>query len=222
VNGAHDLGGMHGFGPVAAEPEASEPVFHTEWERRAFALTMAAGGLGLWNIDMGRHARERQHPVDYLRHSYYENWIAGLATQLVETGLVSEEELRTGRAAGPAEAAVRERMLRPERVARVLAKGNPVEMAVEAAPRFGPGDRVRVVNTYTAGHTRAPRYVRDHTGAIHLHHGAHVFPDRSAAGERIGQHLYSVRFDAAELWGPSGAKGDAVFADLWEPYLEPA
>ena len=37
MNGAQDMGGEHGFGPI--DPEAGEPVFHAEWERRAFALT---------------------------------------------------------------------------------------------------------------------------------------------------------------------------------------
>ena len=56
MNGAHDMGGGHGFGPVV--PEVREPTFHAEWERRVFALTMAAGRPGKWNIDMGRFARE--------------------------------------------------------------------------------------------------------------------------------------------------------------------
>ena len=47
MNGVHDMGGMHGFGPV--EPEPDEPVFHAEWERRAFALTLAMGATGQWN-----------------------------------------------------------------------------------------------------------------------------------------------------------------------------
>jgi hypothetical protein len=34
VNGIHDMGGMHGFGPV--EVEAGEPVFHSRWEARVF------------------------------------------------------------------------------------------------------------------------------------------------------------------------------------------
>ena len=78
MNGAHDLGGMHGFGPINPEPEGEEPVFHAAWEKRVFGLTLAVGTLRKWNIDMSRHARERQHPVDYLRHTYYENWLAGL------------------------------------------------------------------------------------------------------------------------------------------------
>ena len=64
MNGAHDMGGGHGFGPVVAE--AREPTFHAEWERRVFALTMAAGRAGKWNIDMGRFARENRPPADYL------------------------------------------------------------------------------------------------------------------------------------------------------------
>ena len=31
-NTIHDMGGMHGFGPVEAEP--NEPVFHETWEGR--------------------------------------------------------------------------------------------------------------------------------------------------------------------------------------------
>jgi hypothetical protein len=86
MNGAHDLGGMHGLGRINAEREAAEPVFHADWEKRVFGLVRAVGALGKWNSDMARHARERQHPVDYLRHTYYENWLAGLEKLLVETG----------------------------------------------------------------------------------------------------------------------------------------
>ena len=68
MNGGQDLGGMHGFGQV--EPEPNEPVFHAEWERRAFALTLAMGMPGGWNIDMSRFARENRAadriPVDEL------------------------------------------------------------------------------------------------------------------------------------------------------------
>ena len=94
MNGGHDLGGMHGLGPVDPEPETEEPVFHAEWERRAFALNLAAGFLGKWNLDQGRFARESQHPADYLRNTYYENWMAGLETLLVEAGLVTERNCR--------------------------------------------------------------------------------------------------------------------------------
>jgi nitrile hydratase subunit beta len=211
---------MHGLGP--AEPEADEPVFHHEWEKRVFALTLATGAPGQWSIDMGRHARERQHPADYLRHTYYENWLAGLEKLVVEGGLVSADELAGGKAAAPAGAAMRGRMLRAADVARVMGKGSPVDVATETPPRFAVGDRVRARNRHPSSHTREPRYVRGRTGVIHEHYGAHVFPDRSAAGVREGAHLYSVRFEAAELWGESAAPPGAVYADLWEDYLEPA
>jgi nitrile hydratase subunit beta len=128
MNGAHDLGGMHGFGPINPEPEGEEPVFHAAWEKRVFGLLLSLGTLRKWNIDMSRHARERQHPVDYLRHTYYENWLAGLEKLLVETGLVTAEELATGKAMGPADEATRQRVLKAEHVPTILAKGVPVTM----------------------------------------------------------------------------------------------
>ena len=36
------------------------------------------------------------------------------------------------------------------------------------------------------------------------------------------QHVYSVRFEARELWGDRSRARDAVYVDLWEEYLEPA
>ena len=92
MNGAHDLGGMHGFGPINAE--SNEPIFHAEWERRAFAITLAMGAYGQWNLDMSRYARERSDPADYLATSYYEHWLHGLQTLLVEKGLLTEDEIK--------------------------------------------------------------------------------------------------------------------------------
>jgi nitrile hydratase len=220
MNGGHDLGGMHGLGPINPEPETTEPVFHHEWEKRVFALTLATGAPGQWSIDMGRHARERQHPADYLRHTYYENWLAGLEKLVVERDLVSAEELASGEAAGPAPEALRSRRLSAAAAASAIARGSPVAVAIDAPPRFAVGDRVRARNRHPTGHTREPRYVRGRVGVIHEHYGAHVFPDLSAAGRREGRHLYSVRFAARELWGEP-ARGDAVYVDLWEDYLEP-
>lgn len=222
MNGAHDLGGMHGFGPIDPEPETQEPVFHADWERRIFGLNLAAGFLGKWNIDVSRFARERQHPVEYLRHTYYENWLAGLETLLLDAGLVTAEELRTGKATGPADDAIRQRVLKAEQVAETLARGGPVSLPTDTRSRFGPGDRVRAVNRHPLGHTREPRYVRGRLGTIHAHHGFHVFPDCNAQGSKEGRHLYSVRFEATELWGEDAAGRSAVYVDLWEDYLEPA
>lgn len=91
MNGAHDLGGMHGLGPIVREED--EPVFHAEWERRAFAITLAMGAYGAWNIDMTRYAREQMPPADYLRSTYYEHWVFGLQRLLVDKGFLTEAEI---------------------------------------------------------------------------------------------------------------------------------
>ena len=92
MNGAHDLGGMHGFGPI--NPAVDEPVFHEEWERRAFAITLAMGSHGKWNLDMSRYARESMEPGEYLSTSYYEHWIHGLELLLLEKGFLTEDEIQ--------------------------------------------------------------------------------------------------------------------------------
>jgi len=93
MNGPHDLGGLHGLGPV--QPESNEPVFHAAWERRAFAITLAMGAHGQWNLDQSRHARENTDPLTYLSQSYYEIWLRGLETLMRERGMVNEAEIQT-------------------------------------------------------------------------------------------------------------------------------
>ena len=220
MNGAHDMGGMQGFGPVDAEPESDEPIFHAEWERRAFALTLTSAMIGRWNIDMSRFARERQHPIDYLEHTYYENWLAGLYKLLVEAGLVTEDELAAGKPltspTDPDQISVAD----AEAAVKLLNRGGPTQMDSDRPPAFKTGDKVRVLNLHPAGHTRAPRYTRGREGVIHHGHGVHVFADEHAKGNRVGEHLYSVRFQARDLWGPQAPARDAVHVDLWEPHLE--
>lgn len=223
MNGGHDLGGMHGLGPINAEPETEERVFHAGWERRVFALVRAAGTLGLWTGDASRYARERQHPVDYLRHSYYENWLAGLEKLLVESGLVTQEELATGRTAGLADEQVRKKLLKASAVPENVARGSPAFAPAAAPPHFQVGDRVRAITQNPTGHTREPRYVRGHVGEIYGYHGSHILPDLSAANVRgVGRHLYNVRFAGRELWGNDASDKEYIYVDLWEDYLEPA
>jgi nitrile hydratase len=48
-----------------------------------------------------------------------------------------------------------------------------------------------------------------------------VFPDTHAHGRgEQPQHLYTVVFDGADLWGEGGERGTAVSVDAWESYLE--
>lgn len=219
MNGVHDMGGMHGLGPIAPEP--GEPVFHAAWEARAMALTIAAAATGKWNLDASRHARERIPAAEYLRSTYYEKWIIGLTDLLLQAGLVTPEELATGRAAPGAPKATPQ--LTAERVPAMLADGAPSTRDVPVAARYRSGDAVRARNINPAGHTRLPRYARGRQGVVLAGRGVHVFPDTNAhfLGENP-QHLYTVRFTARELWGPGAAARDHVHVDLWEDHLEPA
>src|SRR5690349_24752250 len=88
----HDLGGRSGFGAV--EMERDEPTFHRRWEARAFALNdLGLRALRAYNVHEYRHAVERMDPAHYLAASYYERWLTGVATLLVEKGVVTREEL---------------------------------------------------------------------------------------------------------------------------------
>jgi nitrile hydratase len=217
MNGGQDAGGMMGFGPVAPEP--NEPVFHAEWEKRVFALTLAMGMTGSWNIDISRHARERRPPQEYWSSSYYEIWLKGLERLLADCGLVSREEIASGQMQQPP--ASLKRRPNAKDVPAILAAGGPSQRQGTIAARFSPGDKVRARNINPTGHTRLPRYMRGHVGTVVAAHGLHVFPDSNALGQgETPQWLYTIAFTARELWGHDN--NDSVTADLWESYLEAA
>ena len=219
MNGVHDMGGMHGLGPIAPDP--NEPLFHESWEASALALTLAAGAWGRWTLDKSRHARELIPGPDYLRMTYYEKWITALEGLMIDAGLVTVEEVATGR---PAPGSVKtDPPLKAECVAPAMARGGPTDRQIAAAPKFAVGEAVRTRNINPTGHTRLPRYVRGRAGVITHAHGAHVFPDANAHGQgERPQPLYQVRIEAAELWGPDADRRSAVYLDLWEDYLERA
>jgi nitrile hydratase len=217
MNGIHDLGGMHGMGPVAIEK--NEPVFHTEWERRVFAMTLAAACAVKWNIDMGRYAREQMPPAEYLATGYYEHWLFGLEKLLVDLGVVTRNELATGRAQGKTDYTP----LRAPEVAHYLRNRRHARLDYEVAPKFKAGDRVLTHNAHPVGHTRLPRYARGKHGVIDRDHGVFVFADTHAmTRDQKPQHCYSVCFAARELWGPTASSRDSVSLDLWDDYLDPA
>jgi nitrile hydratase beta subunit len=218
MNGIHDLGGMTCFGPIRREAE--EPVFHADWERRVFAMNLAALAY-LGPVDRARHAIERMEPATYLTTSYYEHWLAGIETLVQDLGYATQSEIETGRVEirketphPPPDAAMMEALAR---------QGMPATRDEgRLTPRFKSGDAVRARNIENSGHTRLPRYVRGKAGVIESHHGSHVYPDTAAhdKGENA-QPLYTVRFEARELWGENVERRDCVLIDLWEDYLEP-
>lgn len=223
MNGAHDLGGMHGFGPVAIEPD--EPAFHTEWERRVFALTMAMGGWRRWNLDMSRDAREQMPPAEYLATGYYEHWLWGLERLLEREGFLARAELdkRVLEPAPQAPAVPLPGALTRDGVTRLLQNRRAARLDDPVPPKFKAGDAVLARNVNPVGHTRIPRYVRGRHGVVDQDYGVFIFPDTHAAGlGKKPQHVYSVRFTARELWGPDAHPRDAVYVDLWDDYLDPA
>jgi nitrile hydratase len=219
MNGIHDMGGMHGMGPIVEEK--NEPVFHEGWEGRIFAMNLAMGAWRKWNLDASRHSRELIPPAEYLRMSYYEKWIAGLIALMVKAGLVRGDEIESGTAAVGSTKAVP--AVNPQQALARIATGLPAKRNVDLPARFKVGQRVRTRNVHPLGHTRLPRYARGRFGTINRDHGVFVFPDTNAhfLGEQP-QRVYSVCFAARELWGAQAGEKDSVYVDLWDDYLEPA
>lgn len=217
MNGAQDLGGQMGFGPITLED--NEPNFHAKWEERAFAVTLAMGATGSWTLDASRFARESLPPAEYLSSSYYEIWTRGLERLVVTHGLATDEELKQGKVlVDPKQV---KRVLKAEDVGTTLAKGAPVDRPEQQPARFRVGDKVRTKRMHPETHTRLPRYARDVEGVIETVHGVHVFPDSNAHGK--GEQptwLYSVAFKGTDIWGPDSDPKLALRLDLWEPYLD--
>jgi nitrile hydratase len=224
MNGVHDLGGMHGFGPVS--PEIDEPVFHADWERTVLAIQLATRAQRMFNLDEFRHGIERLEPAHYLEASYYERWLASIETILIEKGILSRDEIAARLATvqeHPEQFTVRRDD--PALLARVIGPHPPRAPSSDPAPRprLAVGDAVRARNVHPTGHTRLPRYVRGKRGDVARVQGIHTFPDTNAHGlGKQPQAVYSVRFTGRELWGDSAEPGQILYLDLWESYLEPA
>ena len=163
-------------------PEPNEPVFHGEWERRAFALTVAMARPGGWNIDMSRFARENRPPEDYLSKSYFQIWLAGLETLMIERGLVTSRGDR-GRQGALAAQARRQDRCAPQDVVPTIRRGGLDRARRRTSPAlFAVGETVRMKDIHPPTHTRLPQYVRGHLGTIELNHGCHVFADLNSLG----------------------------------------
>lgn len=219
MNGIHDMGGMHGLGPI--EHEKDEPIFHAPWEARMFGMRRCGTFPPGHNIDRWRHTRELIPPHLYLQRSYYDHWYMSYVAALLHSGMATREEIKSGHAAPGT--AKRNDAMQPDKVWNAQKTGGKFAREVKTPPVFAIGQRVRALNINPTGHTRLPRYIRGKVGIVQLHHGGHVLPDSNAhlQGE-APQHLYTVLFAACALWGPDASANDEVCADLWESYLEPA
>ena len=223
MNGVHDMGGMHGFGAIPRE-EGREP-FHAEWEGRMFGMLLALGSHGVHDPGGLRAAQESMEPASYLGFGYFERWMWVTERALLAKGYLTLEELDQRTAELDARPdAVAQRREDPATTARLMQgvhTRSPSSREGSSAPRFRSGDSVRVRNRHSPGHTRLPRYVRGKLGAIARLHGIHDFHDAAPEGSpNLPQPVYSVRFEAEELWGEAAEARQSLYLDMWESYLE--
>jgi nitrile hydratase len=208
------MGGMDGFGPVVLD----DAIFHADWEARLFALTEVAGALGL-TAGHFREAIEAMPPGAYLTSSYYERWLFALECRLQRAGTIAPQDVEGVMARLGDDLPQRRDPAQAVGCLEERQSGDPLPPA--AAPRFGPGEGVRVRRMRPGGHTRCPRYVRGATGVVARVHGDDLLPDAVARGEEAPpEAVYAVRFSSADLFGAGGEPAFQVFVDLSESYLE--
>ena len=213
MNGIHDMGGMHGFGPVDVSDDAA---FHDDWEPRARAMVHLMYMPEYINLDEFRSTIERIPPAEYLQSSYFERWLTALESATIERGYLTQDELddRIQEIQGSTfEPAIPAPKPEPPRAT----------LSGEVVQRFQAGETVRVRNAHVEGHTRAPRYLRGKVGVIEKSRGHEVFPDTNAhlQGDQP-QVVYSVTFEGSELWGDQAEPRQLLTIDLWDAYLERA
>jgi nitrile hydratase subunit beta len=216
--GPHDLGGTARHGPVVVEKD--EPVFHAPWEGKMFALNMLAGN---WTTPEFRAVVEQMPPAEYLATSYYEHWLFQFERYCEQQGWRSREALGQGAtAASPASDPPGSRSaVRAEEVMQMLSKGGLNRAEIASSPRFAVGDRVRMRRDNPPTHTRLPNYVRGCTGTVTAAQGGFALADALAQHRYdIAEHLFTIRFEAAEVWGRDAEAGCAVYLDLYESYMD--
>ena len=175
MDGIHDLGGMQGFGKI--ETETDEPVFHHEWEKRVFALSMAAPFVAGFCDDQFRRQIEQLPPQRYLNSSYYQLWLEGMLGQLKELDIIDEEELKQAISINPlpnhfdssAQASADGLM------DIVEAGGSQAMPNSEGKHRFSIGDHVQTKSHISSVHTRLPKYARGKPGRIIASYGSFRF-----------------------------------------------
>lgn len=213
------MGGISGFGDIPLED--NEPVFHAEWERRVFGLMMTALGPFQVNLDNVRSRMERIPPTTYVKMSYYEKWLAALEDLVTERGGLTDADLKALTEGEDLALTPSAEPFPADGMLAFLATGATAARPIETSALFNVDDQVRAINLNPAGHTRLPRYVRGKIGVITADHGGQIYPDTNAVFEGEGpERLYTVAFQATELWGADANAKDTVYIDLWEPYLE--
>lgn len=224
MNGIHDMGGLHGFGAV--DVEKNEPVFHSRWESRVYAMTQVIDTTGIWNLDEHRHEIELMDTSSYLTAGYYGRWLFAMESILHRKNILKKTEVNQ-RIEEFTDDCLSYTPLEKRNRSWPLGEDNKIrwgawrhEQAV--IPKFKVGQTVRVRNIHPEGHTRVTSYTRGRVGVIEIVNAqAWVFPDTRAhnRGENV-QPVYNVKFLASDLWGPQAEPNTFMQIDLSEDHLE--
>ncbi len=208
----HDLGGREGFGPIRGTNGDDSELFNEPWQARTWAICMMMFGrlqkdqTG-WTLDWYRHVLERIAPGDYLTMNYFNKWVQGMMATLVDGGVAEIREFTEGHSLGKLS----------QRPSAPL-----VASSESGDAKYSVGNRVVTKRNIASMHTRLPDYARGRKGIVEACHGAEIFADASAEGDIRKEQLYTVRFEAAELWPEAKGQRVGIYIDLWESYLEPA
>lgn len=208
----HDLGGREGFGPIRWHEDDDDKLFQEPWQARTWAICIMMIGRFQqdqtgWTPDWYRHVIERIAPGDYFAMNYFDKWAQAMMATLVDDGVAEIQEFVEGHSHGNA----------PQCVPKPLAAS-----AEPGAAKYAVGDAVVMKRSIASMHTRLPGYVRGRKGVIDTCIGAEILADASAVGDIRKEQLYTVRFEAADLWPEQDGRRVGVYLDLWESYLEPA
>ncbi len=208
-----------------AQPgDVQGPVFEAAWQAHAFAIVMNLYHNGHytwpdWDDYLGHEIQSPDHFADAPSEparaipkadranynqflaaceadggNYYHYWLAGLEKMLDVKGLVGGQELAARIAA----------------IAKVEADG----------PRFRAGDRVTVLDIELLGHSHLPNYIRGVAGCVESDRGVKVFPDSHGHGKTEAlQHVYTVRFQATDIWDESADPRQSLNFSLWDYQL---
>lgn len=220
----HYLGGIENLGPVDVEKR----VFVEPWEAQLFAVHTTMMGTGIWAWPDLRVLAESMNPLDYFKYRYYIKWLGGMCKFLISRNYISEKEL---------EAKTKYYLENPdaaqpnagnndvtERVIEYFYTGANPYRDVAVNPIFRVGDTVRVKDMPPAVHTRLPGYLRNRIGVVEtVYKGAYLYADNVPTdGICTAQPVYLVKFKTRDLWDDIPDKGDVLYNDCFEVYLEAA
>ena len=227
MDGVHDMGGMHGFGPI----ERDELSYHDEWEVRVHGISNALAAPG-----GGRYSLEALDPAAYLGSSYYERWLLARVNTLLNLGKITQAEFDAAIAKFESDPDAEMPEDDPEAYAKAVEEvrearrkagdssfppGDGPAADETAQPRYKVGECVTAKTIHPVGHTRLPRYVRGRTGEVISVYRPQGFQDHEPIDGQAGtQPMYAVRFEGEELWGAQAEANSSVVLDMWESYLE--